>query len=70
TAHYHGFDAWSTLSSRIAASKTTDPDERKLSGFFFIHTSIYYFPINLSALNLTKHHIRLITILTFKSFTS
>ncbi|WP_170960293.1 hypothetical protein [Vibrio kanaloae] len=53
TAHYHGFDAWSTLSSRIAASKTVDPDERKLSGFFFIYTAVYCFSIG--QLNLTAN---------------
>ncbi len=62
-AHYHGFDAWSTLSSRIAASKTIDPDERKLSGFFFICRFTYS---SLKQINQRP----LITILTFKAFTS
>ncbi|MEF1230732.1 hypothetical protein QTO02_25235, partial [Vibrio fortis] len=43
-----GLDAWSTLSSRIAASKTIDPDERKLSGFFFICCLSPFWVLNLS----------------------
>ncbi|AZL86064.1 hypothetical protein EIJ81_17110 [Aliivibrio salmonicida] len=34
SAYYQGFDAWSTISSGIAASKVITPLDESLAGFF------------------------------------